>query len=152
MFSVVFIFNWWKKIKKKSKKKRKVFSTRDSNVVTHHSTNLAHRCLTSEFRWDRVLSPGYDRRQMNTLVGSTSYGSKSRGQPHHKKKPKNKPKRNKHQNTKKLNDHFIIRPAHPRRVSREEMENTRNPRNKWKTRDHDRIMVRHGPPVSKSPH
>ena len=31
-------------------------------MVTHHSTNLAHRCLTSEFRWDRVLSPGYDRR------------------------------------------------------------------------------------------
>ena len=52
-----------KKKKKKEKKKKKVFSTGDSNVVTHHSTNPAHRCLTSEFRWDRVLSPGYDRRQ-----------------------------------------------------------------------------------------
>ena len=52
-----------RKKKKKEKKKKKVFSTGDSNVVTHHSTNPAHRCLTSEFRWDRVLSPGYDRRQ-----------------------------------------------------------------------------------------
>ena len=49
--------------KEKEKEKKKVFSTGDSNVVTHHSTNPAHRCLTSEFRWDRVLSPGYDRRQ-----------------------------------------------------------------------------------------
>ena len=63
----------------KKKNQKKVCSTRDSNVVTHHSTNLAHRCLTSEFRWDRVLSPGYDRRHLNTLVGSTFYGSKSRG-------------------------------------------------------------------------
>ena len=53
---------WFGK-KKMEKEKKKVFSTGDSNVVTHHSTNPAHRCLTSEFRWDRVLSPGYDRRQ-----------------------------------------------------------------------------------------
>ena len=39
--------------KEKEKEKKKVFSTGDSNVVTHHSTNPAHRCLTSEFRWDR---------------------------------------------------------------------------------------------------
>ena len=52
-----------KRKEKKKKKEKKVFSTGDSNVVTHHSTNPAHRCLTSEFRWDRVLSPGYDRRQ-----------------------------------------------------------------------------------------
>ena len=49
--------------KRQKKMQKKVFSTRDSNVVTHHSTNRAHRCLTSEFWWDRVLSPGYDRRQ-----------------------------------------------------------------------------------------
>ena len=47
---------------KKKKKNEKVFSTGDSNVVTHHSTNPAHLCLTSEFGWDRVFSHGYDRR------------------------------------------------------------------------------------------
>ena len=48
---------------KNQKRKRKVFSTGDSNVVTHHSTNPAHMCLTSEFGWDRVFSHGYDRRR-----------------------------------------------------------------------------------------
>ena len=52
-----------KKRMKKQKRKRKVFSTGDSNVVTHHSTNPAHMCLTSEFGWDRVFSHGYDRRR-----------------------------------------------------------------------------------------
>ena len=42
---------------------KKVCSTGDSNVVTHHSTNPAHTCLISEFGWDRVFSHGYDRRQ-----------------------------------------------------------------------------------------
>ena len=39
-------------MEKEKEEKKKVFSTGDSNVVTHHSTNPAHRCLTSEFRWD----------------------------------------------------------------------------------------------------
>ena len=85
-----------KQNKQNPKIKKKVCSTRDSNVVTHHSTNLAHRCLTSEFGWARVLSPGYDRRQINMLVGSTSYGSKSRGnRPNRKKPPRRKKTRNK---------------------------------------------------------
>ena len=35
--------------------------TCDSRVVPHRSTVQAHSCLTSEFGWDPVLSPWYDR-------------------------------------------------------------------------------------------
>ena len=43
------------------KKKKKPYSTRDSLVVPYQSTDLAQRCLTSQFGWDAVLSPWYDR-------------------------------------------------------------------------------------------
>ena len=37
------------------------YDTRDSHVVPYRSTDRAQRCLTSQFRWDAVLSPWYDR-------------------------------------------------------------------------------------------
>ena len=43
------------------KKIKKPYSTRDSLVVPYQSTDLAQRCLTSQFGWDAVLSPWYDR-------------------------------------------------------------------------------------------
>ena len=45
----------------KKKKKKRTYSTRDSLVVPYQSTDRAQRCLTSQFGWDAVLSPWYDR-------------------------------------------------------------------------------------------
>ena len=42
-------------------KMTKTFDTCDSHVVPHRSTEQAQWCLTSEFGWDPVLSPWYDR-------------------------------------------------------------------------------------------
>ena len=47
-----------KKIKIKIKKP---YSTGYSLVVPYRSTEPAQRCLTSQFGWDAVLSPWYDR-------------------------------------------------------------------------------------------
>jgi hypothetical protein len=49
-----------KKIKIKIKIK-KPYSTGYSLVVPYRSTEPAQRCLTSQFGWDAVLSPWYDR-------------------------------------------------------------------------------------------
>ena len=40
---------------------KKPYNTRDSHVVPYRSTDRAQRCLTSQFGWDAVLSPWYDR-------------------------------------------------------------------------------------------
>ena len=40
---------------------KKTYSTWDSLVVPYQSTDQAQRCLTSQFGWDAVLSPWYDR-------------------------------------------------------------------------------------------
>ena len=42
-------------------KRGKTFVTCDSHVVPHRSTEQAQGCLTSEFGWDPVLSPWYER-------------------------------------------------------------------------------------------
>ena len=42
-------------------KRCKTFVTCDSHVVPHRSTEQAQGCLTSEFGWDPVLSPWYER-------------------------------------------------------------------------------------------
>ena len=39
----------------------KSFSTYASRVVPHRSTRQAQWCLTSEFGWDLVFPPWYDR-------------------------------------------------------------------------------------------
>ena len=44
-----------------AKKIKKPYSTWDSLVVPYQSTDQAQRCLTSQFGWDAVLSPWYDR-------------------------------------------------------------------------------------------
>ena len=41
--------------------KTKTFVTCDSRVVPHRSTEQAQGCLTSEFGWDPVFSPWYER-------------------------------------------------------------------------------------------
>ena len=41
--------------------KGKTYITCDSHVVPHRSTEQAQGCLTSEFGWDPVLSPWYER-------------------------------------------------------------------------------------------
>ena len=46
-------------------KSKKTYSTRDSLVVPYQSTDRAQRCLTSQFGWDAVLSPWYDRMTMS---------------------------------------------------------------------------------------
>ena len=48
----------------------KTFDTCDSHVVPHRSTEQAQWCLTSEFGWDPVLSPWYDRMIWMDAVGS----------------------------------------------------------------------------------
>ena len=45
----------------RDKKIKKPYSTWDSLVVPYQSTDQAQRCLTSQFGWDAVLSPWYDR-------------------------------------------------------------------------------------------
>ena len=47
----------------------KTFDTCDSHVVPHRSTEQAQWCLTSEFGWDPVLSPWYDRMMWMDAVG-----------------------------------------------------------------------------------
>ena len=44
----------------------KTFSTYGSRVVPHLSTRQAQRCLTSEFGWDLVFPPWYDRMSIRT--------------------------------------------------------------------------------------
>jgi len=46
---------------KKKKKREKGYDTTDSRVVSHPSTNLAWRSLTSLFGWEAVLSTQYGR-------------------------------------------------------------------------------------------
>ena len=53
-----------KKRRKKKKKKKKAYSTRYSQAVTHPSTNLARRCLTSVIGREPVFSTWYGRRHL----------------------------------------------------------------------------------------
>ena len=46
-------------------KKNETFRTYGSRVVPHLSTRQAQRCLTSEFGWDLVFPPWYDRMSMD---------------------------------------------------------------------------------------
>ena len=46
--------------------KKRTFDTRDSRVVPHRSTDQAQGSLTSQFGWDAVYSPWYDR-MMGTM-------------------------------------------------------------------------------------
>ena len=50
---------------------KKTYSTRDSLVVPYQSTDRAQRCLTSQFGWDAVLSPWYDRMTRAVLKNRT---------------------------------------------------------------------------------
>ena len=49
----------------------KTYVTCDSHVVPHRSTEQAQWCLTSEFGWDPVLSPWYERMMGGDLDGGT---------------------------------------------------------------------------------
>ena len=40
---------------------KKTFDTQDSRVVPHRSTDWAQWCLTSQFGWDAVYPPWFDR-------------------------------------------------------------------------------------------
>ena len=51
--------------------KVKTYTTCDSRVVPHRSTEQAQWCLTSEFGWDPVLSPWYDRMMGDDRWGPT---------------------------------------------------------------------------------
>ena len=55
----------------RTKKIRKPYNTRDSLVVPYQSTDRAQRCLTSQFGWDAVLSPWYDRMTSSLPPGNT---------------------------------------------------------------------------------
>ena len=48
--------------------KCKTYITCDSHVVPHRSTEQAQGCLTSEFGWDPVLSPWYERMMVTGLA------------------------------------------------------------------------------------
>ena len=52
----------------------KTFDTCDSHVVPHRSTEQAQWCLTSEFGWDPVLSPWYDRMISMDVIGLMGRG------------------------------------------------------------------------------
>ena len=52
-------------------KTAKTFDTCDSHVVPHRSTEQAQWCLTSEFGWDPVLSPWYERMMRGYRDGGT---------------------------------------------------------------------------------
>ena len=54
-------YTWLKKFPPPVEKIKKPYSTGDSLVVHYQSTDPAQRCLTSQFGWDAVLSPWYDR-------------------------------------------------------------------------------------------
>ena len=64
-----------RKKKKRKKKKKKVYSTRYSQAVTHPSTNLARRCLTSVIGREPVFSTWYGRRHY-TLSNKLIYTQK----------------------------------------------------------------------------
>ena len=49
----------------------KTYVTCDSHVVPHRSTEQAQGCLTSEFGWDPVLSPWYERMMGSDRPGGT---------------------------------------------------------------------------------
>ena len=49
----------------------KTYVTCDSHVVPHRSTEQAQGCLTSEFGWDPVLSPWYERMMEAKGLAST---------------------------------------------------------------------------------
>ena len=51
----------------RQKKRKKSFSTYGSRVVPHLSTRQAQWCLTSEFGWDLVFPPWYDRMTVNDI-------------------------------------------------------------------------------------
>ena len=57
-------------LKSRCCKMTKTFDTCDSHVVPHRSTEQAQWCLTSEFGWDPVLSPWYDRMMWMDAVDS----------------------------------------------------------------------------------
>ena len=50
----------------------KHYGTRSSQVIPQPSTNRAQPRLTSEFRWDRVLSWWYDRSMLTKGVNATN--------------------------------------------------------------------------------
>ena len=56
---------------KKNKKNKKPYNTWDSHVVPYRSTDQAQRCLTSQFGWDAVLSPWYDRMTTTCFSATT---------------------------------------------------------------------------------
>ena len=60
--------------KKKFAKEKKPISTTDSHVVPYRSTDVAQWCLTSQFRWDTVLSPWYDRQTRSLRWSATPPG------------------------------------------------------------------------------
>lgn len=54
----------------KEKKRRKAYSTRYSQAVSHPSTNQARPCLASEIRRDRARSGWYGRRRLWLPLGA----------------------------------------------------------------------------------
>ena len=46
----------------------KTYTTCDSRVVPHRSTEQAQWCLTSEFGWDPVVSPWYERTMLTCQI------------------------------------------------------------------------------------
>ena len=55
------------------------FSTGDSHFVPNSSTKAAQRCLTSQFWWDAVRSPWYDRMTRVVKLGNMSADFLKRG-------------------------------------------------------------------------
>ena len=65
---------------RKQKNQKVTYSTWDSHVVPYRSTDQAQRCLTSQFGWDTVLSPWYDRMTMSWRRSCTSVWKKHKFQ------------------------------------------------------------------------
>ena len=59
-------------------KRGKTFVTCDSHVVPHRSTEQAQGCLTSEFGWDPVLSPWYERMMGSDRPAGTGADARDR--------------------------------------------------------------------------